>query len=130
MRVLALIGVALMLQGCAIVVVQVADQPPRLSAWPLGVRVERGPNDAVSVDSKSVGLVGGCGLIGVGFQRCDQIRVDARTCGVAVIEPAYAKASAGKRPAFNRAARDVLARIADQARAVCLHESISKEDTK
>lgn len=118
MRRLAVIGAAFMLPGCALVVVQTAGERPRLGAWPLGVRIERGSNDAVSVDSKSLGLVGGCGMIGVGFQRCDQIRVDARTCGVAVIDHP------------DRPSRTVLARIADQARAVCLHELISKEDTK
>ena len=119
MRTLALICGALMLQACAIVVVQTPDQKPRLSAWPLGVRVERGPDDAISVDSKSVGLVGGCGMLGVGFQRCDQIRVDARTCGVAVIEQPDRAGCCS-----------ILARMADQVRATCLHDSINSEDTK
>lgn len=104
-----------MLQGCAIVVVQTAAQKPRLSAWPFGVRVERGGDDAISVDSTTLGLITGCGMLGIGFQRCDQIRIDARTCGVAIIEKPDPRD------------RKLLSRVADQARASCLHETPNKE---
>ena len=109
---------ALALQGCAIVVVQTADEKPRLSAWPLGVRIDRGADDAVTVDSTSIGLVGGCGLAGLGVQRCREIRIDARGCGVAVVEQPDKKSLA------------LLARIASGARAQCLHETIPEETSK
>ena len=64
---LGLMCAALALQGCAVVVVQTAGERPRLSAWPFGVRVGRGANEAVSIDSKTVGLIAGCGMLGVGL---------------------------------------------------------------
>ncbi|HEY3812870.1 MAG TPA: hypothetical protein VGL66_06560 [Caulobacteraceae bacterium] len=106
---------AFVLPGCAVVVARTADAPPRLSAWPFGVRVERGRGDAVSVDSASLGMVAGCGLVGLGLQRCAQIRIDAHGCGVAIVEQPDPKS------------RALLARIAGQARAACLHSNTDKE---
>ena len=118
MKAFASVLAAFALQGCAVVVVQVADQRPRLSAWPLGVRVEPGADEAVRVNSASVGLVAGCGLAGVGAQRCEEIRIPVRGCGVAVIEQP------------DRKSRALLARIAGQARAHCLNETLSEETSK
>lgn len=110
---LALIAAAA-LGGCTIVEVRAEGAPPRLSAWPLGVRVDRGANGAVSVNSQSVGPYAGCGVVGLGYQHCDQIAVDPASCGVAIIE----------KPATSD--RSVLARISDQSRATCLRQPESK----
>jgi hypothetical protein len=72
--------------------------------------------EAVSTYSRTFGIIWGCGMLGIGVQRCDQIRIDARTCGVAIVENPDPET------------RKLLARIAEHVRAQCLHSQ--KETVK
>lgn len=113
---LAVVALLLMTGGCAVVqVYPEGGGKPGLSVWFPGVRVTRGAAEAVTVRSTTAGVFtqSGCSFLVVGVEHCDAIRVDARTCGVAIIE------TPAKDPG------DFLRGIADDVRAKCLHDRIS-----
>lgn len=80
----ALAPVLAALGGCAVVVVHADGGRPQLSAWPLGVRVERGDGAAVSVNVQAVGVVSGPQTLAVGLSSLDADVIDAR-CSVALV---------------------------------------------
>ena len=101
--------VALQLGGCAIVVVKADDGPPRLSAWPLGVKVERGRADAIGVRQIGVGLSLDCigARLGAWSSKC--VVIDDQACTAVIVDG----------PA-NPAARGILSKIAETAELDCL----------
>lgn len=112
-RALALAAIACAvtpLGGCASIVFVHTDGQPVAVRFGLGVpRIDRGANEAVAVRRLGVGIYGACGAVGVGLQRCEEFRVDVRTCGVGLVEidPQH--------PADRRA----LVALADRVRAEC-----------
>lgn len=119
-RALALLAcAALPLSGCASVVFVHTDGQPVSVRFGVGLpRIDRGANEAVAVQRLGIGLYGACGSVGVGYQRCEEFRVDVRTCGVGLVE------IDPKHPADRKA----LAALADRVRAECAREP-SKETT-
>ncbi len=102
----------LALGGCAsFVEVRAADAPPKHSLWPLGVKIERGANDAIAVRQWSIGLWTTCYAAGVGFSASYCAVIDPFTCGVAIIEEGHSRPDNGW-----------LAKVSDSVRASCLHE--------
>lgn len=97
------------LQACAIVEVRTAEKPPKLSFWPLGVKVDRADSDAVQVSGLALGVGGGCGAGAFGVTRFSCTHADPNSCGVAIVVPNDA------------ADEDFLGQISDQSRAWCLH---------
>ena len=101
---------AALLSGCAIVEVRTADKPPELSLWPLGVKVDRGAGDAVTVNQLSAGVAFDCLGVTLGVAKSSCSVIDPTSCGVAIVRP----------DAFTD--MDFLARVSDQTRATCLHQ--------
>ena len=81
----ALVGLSLALAACTVVQVQSTAQVPRLSFWPLGVRIDAARGSALNVSGSSIGLGGGCYSAALGFARFQCTFIPPRTCGVAVI---------------------------------------------
>lgn len=105
---LAAIALAASLGGCAIVTVHAQGGRPHIGFYPFGVRIERGSADALTVAYTNVGLMDGCGFVGLGATHINCTVIDPQTCGVAVIE----------KPA--KRAKGPLAKVSDQVRAWCL----------
>jgi hypothetical protein len=80
------LSLAPLLGGCAAVVVHVEGAPPKLSLWPLGVRIERGQAAAVSVSARTLGVASGCYAAAGGLSRIDCDVIDVRQCGVAIVQ--------------------------------------------
>lgn len=85
LRVTAAALAALALSGCAIVDVHTPDGRAHLSAWPGGVRIDKGNATAVSTTIVSVGAVFGSTFAGVGIQRIEETDIDPRACSAAII---------------------------------------------
>ena len=80
-----LLPLLLPLAACTVVQVQSTARAPRLSFWPLGVRIDAARGSTLSVSGSSIGLGGGCYSAALGFARFQCTFIPPRTCGVAVI---------------------------------------------
>lgn len=119
-RALALLACAtLPLSGCVSIVFVHTDGQAVQVRGVLGLpHIDRQANEAVAVRRLGVGLYGACGSVGIGLERCEEFRVDVRTCGVGLVE------IDPKHPAD----RNALAALADRVRAECARET-PKETT-
>ncbi len=77
---------ALALSGCAVVIVKADGGNPRLSAWPLGVRVDRGSSRAMGVKQLALGLSESCFSAAVGVTSSFCVVIDGRTCTAAIVD--------------------------------------------
>lgn len=78
-------GVSLLLGGCAVVVVHSDGGPPRLSAWPLGVRIERGSSEAFGVEQTGLGFWTSCWGAGVGVVKSWCVVIPPGRCSAAIL---------------------------------------------
>jgi hypothetical protein len=101
------------LSACTVALVQADGGQPRLSAWPLGLKVERGSADAVAVRHLTLGASYVCGVAGAGVEAGACIVVDPSSCGVAILD--------AHKP-LPAAIRDQLAKVSDESRNICLRQ--------
>ncbi len=84
----AIILAALLVSGCvSIVEVHSDGAEPKLSIWPLGVKIERGKADAIAVRTTALGAAYGCDTAALGAMSASCILIDQPACGVAVVYP-------------------------------------------
>ena len=107
---LAILATCQLLGGCAVVVVQADGGKPHLSAYPLGVRIDRGQADAVGVKQWSLGLWQSCSAAGIGLSSSYCVVIDPKSCTAAIIDGSHS----------GPAARGILSKIARQAEFDCL----------
>jgi len=112
-----LILAASLLSGCAVVVVKADGGSPNLSAYPLGVRIERGGADAIGVRQWSLGLWQSCQAAGVGLSSSFCVVIDPKSCSAVIVD--------GR--SSSRPHHGPLSKIIEQAEFDCLGQ---KEDVK